>query len=160
MILRLAVLLALLLPAGRAEAACVLCTCTATAVTLDFGVYVPTSALATDGVGAVRVRCSLIGTGALPVLVSYDLGLSAGRSGSTAQREMRGSGHRLDYNLYSDSARSQVWGEAGTADQVTVSYGTALFGTWVQTDIYGRITARQNVKAASYTDTITVTVSY
>jgi len=162
---RAALLLAALLPAlllggGPARAACVACVCTATAVTLDFGIYVPTAAAPTDGVGSVRVRCSLGGTGVLPLLTSYDIGLSAGHSGSTAVRQMRSSGNRLDYNLYLDPARSRVWGEAGTADEATVPYGTSLFGTWVQTDIYGRITARQNVPAGSYSDTITITVSY
>ena len=154
------VLLALLLGGGAARAACLLCTCTATAVNIDFGVYVPIAVSSTDSVGSVRVRCSLAGTGTLPLLVSYDLGLSAGNSGSTAAREMRSSGSPLSYNLYADSARSRIWGEAGSADQVTVSYGTGLFGTWVQTDMYGRIFARQNPRPGSYSDTIVVTVSY
>ena len=71
--MRLPLLLALLLPAALssvARADCLLCSCSATTVSMDFGVYVATSVLPTDGVGAVRVRCSLIGTGALPVLVS------------------------------------------------------------------------------------------
>jgi len=158
----LAVLLfAALLMGGRAaEAACVGCTCTVSAVTLDFGIYVPNAVSPTDSTGKVSVRCSLLGTGLLPALVSYDVGLSAGSWGAVSERKMRSSNHRLSYNLYADAARSRIWGDTGSSDQVTVSYGTALFGTWVDTPVYARLFARQNVKAGSYTDTIVVTVSY
>lgn len=152
--------LVVLLPTAPATAACLLCTCTASADPMSFGSYNPLSTTPLDGTGAVRVRCSLIGIGPLPLLVSYDIGLSAGASGSTGQREMRQGSERLTYNLYSDAARTQVWGEAGSAGQVTVSYGTALFGTWVETPVYGRIFARQYPAAGPYSDSIVVTVSY
>jgi spore coat protein U-like protein len=60
----------------------------------------------------------------------------------------------LDYNLYSDAARLIVWGDGVSASDVSAS------GTSVDLPIYGRIPARQNVKAGVYVDTITITVSY
>lgn len=158
--LRLPAFLLFALSPVPAAADCLLCTCTAVAGNLNFGNYNPLSAAPLDDVAFVRVRCSLIGTGVLPVLVSYDIGLSSGNSGGIDPREMRLGGERLLYNLYSDGARTQVWGEAGSSSQVTVSYGTALLGTWVQSDVYGRVFARQYPGPGRYTDSIIVTVSY
>ncbi|HYH23279.1 MAG TPA: spore coat U domain-containing protein [Azospirillum sp.] len=159
LMMRTLLLLAALSPVPAA-ADCLLCVCTANTGNLNFGNYNPLSAAPLDDVATVRVRCSLAGTGVLPALVSYDIGLSAGSSGSTNPREMRLDGERLLYNLYSDAARTQVWGEAGSSSQLTVSYGTALLGTWVQSDVYGRIFARQYPAPGRYTDSIVVTVSY
>jgi spore coat protein U-like protein len=64
----------------------------------------------------------------------------------------------LTYQLYSDAARTMIWGD-GTAGTVTVSAHVASNGTQNNT-VYGRIPALQGVRPGAYTDTITVTVTY
>jgi len=62
----------------------------------------------------------------------------------------------LNYQLYSDSARSTIWGNTVGTDTVTGS-GTGLA---LDHTVYGSIPAAQVVPAGSYQDTITVTISY
>jgi spore coat protein U-like protein len=59
----------------------------------------------------------------------------------------------LGYNLYTDAARTQVWGDFFNGGTIQV----APAGTPARLDVYGRIPAGQNVATGSYTDSITVT---
>jgi spore coat protein U-like protein len=69
-----------------------------------------------------------------------------------------GSGaHRLNYNLYTAANRAVVWGDA-TSGTVTVN-GTGI-GVNVNHGVYGRIPARQNVRAGSYSDIIIVELTF
>lgn len=96
--------------------------------------------------GTVEVSCG--------ASASYTISLSAG-FGTFASRVMTGGASQLDYNLFTDSQRVTVWGD-GTAGSTTVS----ATGTGASYTVYGLIPARQNVPAGSYSDTITVTVTY
>ena len=74
---------------------------------------------------------------------------------------MRRTGSVLNYNLYSDNARSAVWGNVvGTNDRsgsITV-VGTSGTGNFT---FFGRIPAGQtSVKAGAHTDTVTMTFTY
>lgn len=88
--------------------------------------------------------------------VSLDLGTNAGAG---TQRELvngADSTQRIPYNLYSDSARTSAW---GTATGETVA-GTANGGVASLT-AYGRIPATAAaVTAGSYSDSVTVTVTF
>jgi spore coat protein U-like protein len=64
----------------------------------------------------------------------------------------------LNYAVYTDSARSTVWGDGGAGATATID-GTGS-GTAQSTTIYGRIPAGQTVPAGSYSDTVNVTVTY
>jgi spore coat protein U-like protein len=121
-------------------------TCTVTAVSVAFADYDVFATSATDTTGTVNVSCGSSTT--------YAIALSAGL-GTFASRVMTNGSNQLDYNLFTDSQRLTVWGD-GTSGSVTVS-ATAAGGTYT---VYGRIPARQNVPAGSYSDTITVTVTY
>ena len=113
----------------------------------------------TDATGNISVSCSLDGMVSLPV--TYEIRLSTGISGSYAQRQMGTNASRLHYNLYSNPARSAIWGD-GTAGSTTVSdsYVLALLNTVRDYPVYGRAPAGQNIAAGVYTDVITVTVLY
>jgi len=127
-------------------------TCDVSAVGVNFGVYNPLSVTATTATGTVSLSCTL------GLFSSWTVGLSAGSSGSFAQRVLGGAGS-LAYNLYTSAAYSSVWGDGsgGTG----VMSGTQTLGTTnVSYTVYGRIPARQDVAAGAYVDTITVTVSY
>ncbi len=125
--------------------------CSTSATDLAFGSYEPLSSSANDSTNTITVRCTL-GT-------SYQIGLNQGTYGSsvTARKMQRTSETELlNYALYRDVARTLNWGE--TLDTDTVSaVGT---GVSVNHTVYGRIAAEQNVPTGSYTDLITVTVTY
>jgi spore coat protein U-like protein len=145
-------LAALMLLASAAARA----TCTVSASGVVFGVYNPFSAIATDATGTVTLSCSIAsGLGA------YNIALSTGSGGSFAGRRMSSGSAILPYQLYSDAAHSQIWGD-GTGGSATVAGADnipLLSGTSIH-QVYGRIAARQVASPGPYTDVIVVTVTY
>jgi spore coat protein U-like protein len=135
----------LLMPSA-ASAAPVTCSITATGV--SFGAYDPRSATATDGVGSVTVTCDKSNT---PSMI---LSSSTGQSGSYATRRMSSGAYTLNYNLYTTATRTIVWGDgsAGTSAPTLSATGTYT--------IYGRIPPLQNVGAGTYSDSVSVTITY
>jgi spore coat protein U-like protein len=90
--------------------------------------------------------------------VSLDAGLNDGGSGITARKMLKGS-DTINYQLYRDSGRTQVWGltNGGTPDVVS---DTGDGGNKTHT-VYGRVPSGQaNPAVGTYNDTITVTVNY
>jgi len=129
--------------------------CTISASGVAFGAYDPRAAGADDGTGPISLACP---TNANSVIIA----LSTGTSGTYSARTMQNGGNILNYQLYRDAARTQVWGNgtAGTFTQ-TLSGGSVGGGTRnYSTTVYGRITALQNVPAGAYLDTVTVTVTF
>jgi spore coat protein U-like protein len=128
--------------------------CTVSASGVAFGNYMADSPTTLTSSGTINVNCVVV-NGRNPVTVA----LSAGSSGSFAQRTLISGGNFLHYNLYLDAAYMQIWGD-GTAgsltDTVSVTHGRPNFSATV----YGQIFALQDVAAGTYTDTITVSVSY
>ena len=136
--------------------ACTLCTCSVTATNASFGTYNPTATAPTDTVGTVTVNC----TGLVALLGSVEIAASAGSSGTVVQRTMQQGANSLNYNLYVDPARSILFGNgAGGSQTITRPLnGLLVFGQSVF--YYGRIPARQWVRAGSYTDSVIITVTY
>lgn len=148
--------LALGLDCGPAQAAA---NCSVSATPVAYGSYNPFSASATDSTGVVTVACTL--GGIISLLVSYNIKLSTGGSGSYGPRQMSSGANTLNYNLYTTTGRTTVWGN-GTSSTGTISDGYLLgIGTTTRNyTVYGRVPALQNVYSGSYADTITVTVDY
>jgi len=119
-----------------------------------FGAYDPFAIRAADSAGDVAFRCT--GVAADDRL---RIELDFGRSASGAQRRLRSFAGTLDYQLYLDSARTQVWGD-GAGGTNTWTSGALSDGVDVHVPVYGRIRAGQNVPAGAYADTITVTVEF
>lgn len=121
--------------------------CSVTAEPLAFGT-VSAFDSAIDASSPTTVRC----TPGAPYTVALDYGLNAG---ATTQRKLRSttSATTVDYNLFTDAARSSAWGGA-----------SLLTGTGNGTDqaatIFGRIPVQAAVGAGDYRDTVTVTVTY
>ena len=111
-----------------------------------FGSYDVFNMQSVESTGNVAVTCD--------VSTPYSIALTQG-SGSFASRALTSGANTLAYNLYADPARTSVWGD-GTAGTVTVS-GSAASANHT---VYGRIPARQNVFAGSYSDLITVTLTF
>jgi spore coat protein U-like protein len=105
-----------------------------------------------DAQSQISVTC----TDATP----WDVGLDGGRypGGTIARRSMSGPGpSQLDYQLYSDPARTNVWGDRVGNDTVS---GTGN-GIPQRLDVYGRIPAGQDrVRDGGYVDTITATITF
>jgi spore coat protein U-like protein len=133
-----------------AVSATVLSSCGVTALPLAFGTYSPTQSTNTTAQTTVVVTC----TNGTP----YNVGLNAGGgTGATvASRKLTSGSNLLTYSLYSDTGYSTVWGNTIGTNTVTGT-GTGLSQT---INVYGSITALQTVPAGSYTDSVTVSLTY
>ena len=128
--------------------ATVVASCIVVATNVAFGVY---SGSQLDGTGLVTATC-VNGT-------SYTLALNVGTgSGATlASRRLTGpSSQTLTYSLYQDSGRIAVWGDVLGTDTVASS-GSGIAQVYT---MYGRVPASQYPSAGSYSDTISVTLTY
>jgi spore coat protein U-like protein len=97
---------------------------------------------------------SMTCTGRTAWNVGLDDGLNAGGG---VRRMRRGAGSdRVAYELYTTGARNVRWGDTIGTDTVT---GTGT-GSAQSLVIHGRIPAPQSVPAGSYSDTVTVTITY
>lgn len=120
--------------------------CSVSVVNVVFASYDVFTPTATNSTGTVKVKCSASAT--------YAISLSAG-AGTFASRVMLNGTHELNYNLYTTSQDLTIWGD-GTSGTVTTN-GT---GGGTSYTVYGLIPALQNVPVGSYSDTVTVTVTF
>lgn len=139
---------------------------------LSFGAYVSPNGPANLINSTVKVTCQLTPVLDLLGLVvvgcesdSYTVQLSPGNGGSYAPRKMYSGLATLDYNLYIDSGYASVWGNGtGGSQTVTQALAGSLLGNCQPSvtnhTVYGRIPGSQNVPAGSYSDAITVTVTF
>lgn len=128
--------------------ASVVASCTVVGSAIAFGAYTQT---VVNQTGTITVLCTN-GT-------AYNVGLDAGTGtgASVSNRKMSASGGgTLNYALYRDSARSNNWGSTIGTDTVTGT-GSGLTQTLT---VYGQIPASQTPLAGSYSDTVTVTLTY
>jgi spore coat protein U-like protein len=79
--------------------------CTVTTAGSPFGTFDTIDNLERDTLAALEISC----TGTPGDTASYTIVLSTGM-GSFSNRQLRSGASLLRYNLYSDSARTQVWG--------------------------------------------------
>jgi spore coat protein U-like protein len=120
--------------------------CTVGTQGVAFGAYDPFVNQYLDGTGNISVACD--------VLTPYTLALSSG-NGPYSSRTMIGGADVLRYNLFTDPARTTVWGD-GAGSTATVG-ASAMIGNHT---VYGRIPARQNVRPGTYVDAIIVLVNF
>jgi spore coat protein U-like protein len=162
-ILRLAGVAVLAGAAWPAQAACTgigLFACSATvsvALPVSFGSYNPGSAK--TGSTDISVTGTVTGAGVV-VTLSYSISLSAGASGNLAARAMPGPGTPLAYNLYTTDTYQAIWGNNGRSDSYSLLASVGGVSRTVPYTVYGLVPAGQYVAAGSYSDTITVTVTY
>jgi spore coat protein U-like protein len=120
--------------------------CTVGTTSVAFGAYDSFSNSPTESTGTVTVSCD--------AAAPYSVAINAGGTGSF-NRAMSFGANQLAYNLYADSARTVVWGD-GTGATSRVNHA----GTGAVDIVYGRVPARQNVRAGSYGDSLIVTVEF
>lgn len=116
-----------------------------------FGAYSTSSASANDATSQIIFVCTNV-QGAITIR------LSTGNAGRFTPRQMTSGRGRLDYNLYIDAARTQIWGDgtAGSSLRTLVPVNNAP----TTLEIFGCIPTRQFVPAGIYSDTIVVTLEY
>jgi len=119
------------------------------ASTLNFGTQGVLQANV-DQTSTIAVQC----TDTTP----YDIGLDAGTGSgaSVATRKMTSGGATVNYRLYSDAGRSTVWGNTVSTDTVS-AVGTGAAQSYT---VYGRVPPQTTPAPGTYTDTVTVTVTY
>lgn len=105
----------------------------------------------------------LTATGSLNVSCTngdaWRIALSAGGSANQLARVMQrgGGGGTVGYQLYTDAARTIVWGDATAGTAMASGTGT---GTAQAVSIYGRVPAQSTPQPGTYSDSITATISF
>jgi len=150
--------LSLASPASAAETATFAVTaqfapsCSVAAGALAFGASIPTPVttpvLSTTVISAV---CSTT----VPYTVA--LGAGTGPTATPAVRQMTSGANVLNYSIFEDAARTQVWGDGTGGTVVSAQTGT---GAPQSITAYGSIAAGQTPAIGTYTDTITVAVVF
>jgi spore coat protein U-like protein len=117
--------------------------------TLDFGSAGLLSANV-DATATFSVQC----TNTTP----YNIGLNAGTTagGTTTTRLMTSGAATVSYQMFSDAGRITNWGNTVGTDTVPATgNGSAQSYT-----LYGRVPVQTTPAPATYTDTVTLTVTY
>jgi spore coat protein U-like protein len=138
-----------------AVTATVLSTCSATAATLAFPNYTP-GAGAQIGNTTISVKC----TKNTPFTVALNTGSTTGDA--FAQRLMASGVNTLQYNLYTTAALNTVFGDGNAGTSMVGGTGLGV-ATANSVQVFGQVpdsATNQAAIAGSYSDLITVTVSY
>lgn len=106
-----------------------------------------------DAAGTVSVNCT---TGSA---YTVSLGAGTGTGATVASRKMKAStgNQLLNYSVYTSEARTSVWGDGTATSGSVTGIGTGANQTIAA---YGRIFSGQVVPAATYSDTLNVTITY
>jgi len=127
--------------------------CWVTITSVNFGSYDILATAPTDSTGAVSVYCNQEN------LITASIGPSTTSGSFNPRQMMLSTGTDLmDYNLYRDTSRTQIWGD-GTGGTFTVSGTVARKGAGNYT-IYGRIPPGQDISSGLYVETLTVTLTW
>ena len=128
--------------------------CVIDAPDLNLGTFDGTNNLTANS--TISVRCTS-GT-------TFNVDLSTGSSGSYAGRTLANGADTLNYNLYTTSGYTTVWGDGtGTTSRGSGTGAGMAVGNAQSLIVYGRLLASANtnpVGAGTYTDSITATITY
>lgn len=140
--------------------------CTIETSSLDFGSYDPISAnaeAALTGTGAVIVMCTMDTAATVTLSGGLNPGDSATERYMTTGDLRPAAGNSPDgefqdtlaYDLYSDAAMTQPWG-----DDLSNGVDHVGIGNEIELIVYGRVPGAQNVAASQYYDTVVATVTF
>jgi spore coat protein U-like protein len=124
--------------------------CTVSAMPMAFVVIPPYVNANVDSTATIALRCA--------PNTAYTIDIDSGLYPQGINRRVFSSAANayLTYDVFRDPPKSQVWG-TGPAKNLTGNSGST--GQALHT-VYGRLAERANMKAGSYQDTLTVTVSF
>jgi spore coat protein U-like protein len=97
----------------------------------------------------LHIQC----TNTTPYTIGLDKGTTSGAS--VSQRLLANGSATVNYNLYTASDYATVWGDTGGTPVSSTGTGADQLFT-----IYGKIPAQTTPAPGTYTDLITVTVTY
>jgi spore coat protein U domain-containing protein, fimbrial subunit CupE1/2/3/6 len=80
-----------------------------------------------------------------------------GSSGSVATRTMESGANSVNYSLYMNNSYATIWGDGTSGTSTYPHTGT---GSTTNLTIYGRVPSQTTPTAGTYSDTITITVTY
>lgn len=132
--------------------------CTISAATLNFGSLPGTAVIA--GATNASVNVSVTCTNGSP----YSIAMNNGANASGSQRRMTNGASFINYNLYTDAGRTSPWTTA-TSSTTCTSTNSCYLGTGngsaQSVPVYGQVPAVGSAPTAStYTDTVTMTITY
>lgn len=130
--------------------------CSASATSVAFGTFPSPNPANVDSTGTISIECKGLGNGG----ASYTIALNMGSGNSFNPRKMTSGSNILQYNLYSDSTRSVIWGDGTSGTSIVSDTINDRGSATTNYIVYGRVHANQNVPPGNYSDIITVTVSY
>jgi spore coat protein U-like protein len=130
--------------------------CTVNGGAIAFGVYNAASGAALDTIGSAEIDCDENTN----VVLRLSRGNWSGSSYAGGRgMALNGGTGWLIYNLYTDAARTHVFGD-GSGQSTTVNVQVKKNANYSQT-VYGRIPGGQRAAlAGSYADVVMLTVSY
>jgi spore coat protein U domain-containing protein, fimbrial subunit CupE1/2/3/6 len=134
-------------------------TCSVSTTPLVFGKYVPSATSPSDFTATITLTCAASGTTPVPIHATIAL-TSAG--GASARRLTAGA-RQLRYQLYLDPAKTVLWGDGSSGNDVATVSGVVDRTTPFRQafTVYGRILARQSsTLVGNYGDQITVVLHY
>jgi spore coat protein U-like protein len=135
---------------GQTWTATVTSSCFASATSIGFGSSGLLNSII-DASGTVFIQC----TNTTPYKIALNYGQGTGAGGGV--RKMNGpSSATVNYNLYKDAARSQLWGDS-LGSNTQDSTGTGLNQNFT---VYARLPVQPTPAPGNYSDLITVTVNY
>lgn len=123
--------------------------CTVSAAPLIFLIPVPTN-LNVDSTSTITIRC--------PPNTAFTVDIDRGLYNNGINRRVYNAGYNdyINYDVYKDPPRSAVWGTGGARN---VGGNSGPTGVGLLT-VYGRVNSVKTLKSGSYTDTLTVTVTF
>ena len=134
----------------------VLMSCTISAGAMTFGSYDPTSDTDNDATATITSTCT--SGGAAKITMSAGTAARPGSTDTVPLRAMKTAGdfpEFLGYHLYTDDDRAIVWGNTDATGRAITADGSAQNFT-----AYGRIPKEQTVGAGTFSDSVSVTLTY
>jgi len=124
-----------------------------TVTDVNFGYYDVLSGLNNDSTGSIMVFCDA------HTYVTTSIGASPNSGGFNPRQMIQGSGtDLLNYNLYRNSARTEIWGD-GTQGTYTL-YDRVNRNHTSNWTVYGRIPPGQNVGIGTFGEVLVVTINF
>jgi spore coat protein U-like protein len=133
------------------------CSCSVSAPPLDFDALSPFDG-AQSAEGQVTIDC----TGLIELAPAIVVRMQSGVHGTIAARKMQtAAGDQLNYNIYTTSQHTTIWGNGATGSTVTVPGGLLSAGHWtVNRAVYGIVAPTPATKPGDYSDTVIVRIDW
>ena len=107
--------------------------------------------------GSIDVICR--NSGKVGAVVPMRIAVSAGSGGIDSQRRMAGpGGSSLEYNLFKDASRTQLWRSSGILPRAV--YVGAQQQASLTFPVFGRLYGPRDARPGGYTDWLTVTLDF